>query len=135
LLAAILRWLLGKRYEVREEVPVGNKPLQLDFLLLLREDEEELGTDSLNMLAGLVDKLNEQTIVEFKSPADALRLGDLQTVLGYLLIYRGQNDPLFDPGKLTLVFVAPAVRACEFNGQTPCLIPENTGDYLVRRLD
>jgi hypothetical protein len=27
------------------------------------------------------------------------------------------------------------VRACEFNGQTPCLIPENTGDYLVRRLD
>jgi hypothetical protein len=27
------------------------------------------------------------------------------------------------------------LRACEFNGQTPCLIPENTGDYLVRRLD
>jgi prepilin-type N-terminal cleavage/methylation domain-containing protein len=29
----------------------------------------------------------------------------------------------------------PFLRACEFNGQTPCLIPENTGDYLVRRLD
>jgi calcineurin-like phosphoesterase family protein len=27
------------------------------------------------------------------------------------------------------------LRACEFNGQTPCLIPENTRDYLVRRLD
>jgi hypothetical protein len=37
LLAGFLRWQLGSHYELFEEVPVGKKPLQIDFLLLHAE--------------------------------------------------------------------------------------------------
>ncbi len=40
LLANMLRWQLGRHYEVQEEVPVGKKPLQIDLLLLHREQGE-----------------------------------------------------------------------------------------------
>src|SRR2546423_857547 len=33
LLAAFLRWQLGGHYRLEEEVPVGQKPLQIDVLL------------------------------------------------------------------------------------------------------
>ena len=36
----MLRWQLGSHYEVHEEVPVGKKPLQIDLLLLHREQGE-----------------------------------------------------------------------------------------------
>jgi hypothetical protein len=40
LLANVLRWQLGSHYHLEEEVPVGKKPLQIDILLLHKEQGE-----------------------------------------------------------------------------------------------
>jgi hypothetical protein len=106
LLAGFLRWQLASHYEVREEVPVGIKPMQIDFLLLLKE-QGELSEYAQKVLAGLVEYLNDFTLVEFKSPSDTLREGDFQTLLGYLWLYRAQNQALLDPRRLTVIVIAP----------------------------
>src|SRR5689334_11734297 len=80
LLANFLRWQLGGRYDVRDEVPVGQKPLQID-VLLLRKEQGELPEPARRVLAGLAERLNERTLVELKSPSDTLRAGDFQTFL------------------------------------------------------
>src|SRR5436305_10771792 len=72
LLANLLRWQLGSHYHLEEEVPVGLKPLQID-LLLLRKEQGDLPGGARQVLAGLVEHLGEQTLVEFKSPSDTLR--------------------------------------------------------------
>src|SRR5437763_3014514 len=65
LLAGFLRWLLGRSYQLHEEVPVGKKPLQID-ILLLRKAEGELPPEARRMLAGLAEHLNDFTLVELK---------------------------------------------------------------------
>jgi hypothetical protein len=106
LLANLLRWQLGSHYHLEEEVPIGKKPLQIDLLLLLKE-QGELPDSARRILAGLVEYLGERTLVEFKGPSDTLRAGDFQTVLAYALLYRAQNDPLLAPNKLHLLVIAP----------------------------
>jgi hypothetical protein len=106
LLANLLRWQLGSHYRLEEEVPVGQKPLQIDILLLQKE-QGELPQSARQMVAGLVECLGERTLVEFKSPSDTLRAGDFQTFLAYALLYRAQNQPLLDPSRLHLVVLAP----------------------------
>jgi hypothetical protein len=106
LLVSLLRWKLGRHYQVQEEVPLGQKPLQID-ILLLRKEQGDLPAHARAMLAGLVEHLGEETLVEFKSPSDTLRAGDLQTFLAYTLLYRALNKPLLQPSKLHLVVIAP----------------------------
>jgi hypothetical protein len=106
LLANLLRWQLGSHYHLEEEVPVGKKPLQID-LLLLRKEQGELPPGTRQILAGLAEYLGEYTLIEFKSPSDTLRAGDFQTFLAYALLYRAQNEPLLEPSKLHLIVVAP----------------------------
>jgi hypothetical protein len=106
LLASVLRWQLGSHYHLLEEVPVGRKPLQID-LLLLEKGQGDLPAYARQILAGLVERLGELTLIEFKSPSDALQAGDFQTFLAYALLYRAQNQPLLEPGKLHLLVVAP----------------------------
>jgi hypothetical protein len=106
LLAALLRWQLGSHYHLDEEVPVGQKPLQID-ILLLRKELGELPQSARQVLAGLVEYLGEFTLLEFKSPSDTLRAGDFQTFLAYALLYRAQNQPLLEPGRLHLLVLAP----------------------------
>jgi hypothetical protein len=106
LLASLLRWQLGSHYRLEEEVPVGQKPLQIDILLLRRE-QGELPTSARQILAGLVEYLGELTLLEFKSPSDTLRAGDFQTFLAYALLYRAQNQPLLEPSRLHLLVLAP----------------------------
>src|SRR5437763_14219144 len=74
LLANLLRWQLGSHYHLEEEVPVGQKPLQIDILLLLKE-QGELPPSARQILAGLVEYLGDLTLLEFKSPSDTLRAG------------------------------------------------------------
>src|SRR5437773_11256859 len=74
LLAGLLRWQLGSHYHLEEEVPVGQKPLQIDILLLHKE-QGELPAGARQVLAGLVERLSEFTLLEFKSPSDTLRAG------------------------------------------------------------
>src|ERR1700719_558191 len=66
LLATLLRWQLASHYHLEEEVPVGQKPLQIDILLLLKE-EGELPASARQILAGLVEYFGEFTLIEFKS--------------------------------------------------------------------
>src|SRR5947209_13285620 len=106
LLANLLRWQLGSHYHLEEEVPVGQKPLQIDILLLQKE-QGELPASARQVLAGLVEYLGELTLLEFKSPSDTLRAGDFQTFLAYTLLYRAQNRPLLEPGTLHLLVLAP----------------------------
>src|SRR5271166_2532689 len=106
LLAGLLRWQLGRHYQLQEEVPVGQKPLQID-VLLVRKVEGELPEEARRVLAGLAEYLNELTLLELKSPSDTLRAGDLQTFLAYALLYRAQNEPLLAPDSLHLLVLAP----------------------------
>jgi hypothetical protein len=106
LLASLLRWQLGSSYHLEEEVPVGQKPLQIDILLLQKE-QGDLPASARRVLAGLVEYLGPLTLLEFKSPSDTLRAGDFQTFLAYALLYRAQNQPLLDPAQLHLLVLAP----------------------------
>jgi len=106
LLASLLRWQLGDHYHLEEEVSVGQKPLQIDILLLHKE-QGELPASSRKILAGVVEYLGEFTLIEFKSPSETLRVGDFHTFLAYALLYRAQNDPLLEPTQLHLLVIAP----------------------------
>jgi hypothetical protein len=106
LLAALLRWQLGSHYHLEEEVPIGKKPLQIDILLLLK-DQGDLPASARKVLAGLAEYFGELTLLEFKSPSDTLRAGDFQTFVAYALLYRAQNQPLLEPSKLHLLVIAP----------------------------
>jgi hypothetical protein len=105
-LASTLRWQLGNHYHLEEEVPVGKKPLQID-ILLLRKEQGDLPPSVRQVLAGLVERLGELTLLEFKSPSDTLRSGDFRTFLAYAFLYLAQNHPLLEPSKLHLVVLAP----------------------------
>jgi hypothetical protein len=106
MLACLLRWQLGSHYQLQEEVPVGQKPLQLDILLVHKE-QGELPASARQILAGLVEHLGEYTLVELKSPSDTLRAGDFQTFLAYALLYRAQNQPLLEASQMHLLVLAP----------------------------
>src|ERR1043165_1902416 len=106
LLAGVLRWQLGSQYQLQEEVPIGQKPLQID-ILLLQQQQGPLSEHARHMLAGLVERLGEYTLIEFKSPSDTLSAGDWQTFLAYALLYRVKKEPLLDPSRLHLVVMAP----------------------------
>jgi hypothetical protein len=106
LLASILRWQLGEHYHLEEEVNVGQKPLQIDILLLHRE-QGELPESARQILAGLVERLGEYTLLEFKSPSDTLRAGNFQTFLAYAFLYRAQNLPLLELIRMHLLVLAP----------------------------
>jgi hypothetical protein len=133
LLASLLRWQLGSHYRLEEEVPVGQKPLQID--LLLQEEEGELPESTRRILAGLVEYLGESTLVEFKSPSDTLRAGDFQTFLAYALLYRAQNQPLLDPARLHLLVLAPRLtgpyrQELQTLGVTP--VPQEPGVWRLQ---
>ncbi len=104
LLAGFLRWQLGSHYDVREEVPVGKKPLQIDFLLL-HETQGELSDHARTLLAGLTEYLNEYTLVELKSPSDTLRARDFRTLLAYALLYCSQQQETIEPARMTLIVI------------------------------
>jgi hypothetical protein len=110
LLAGFLRWQLGSHYQIQEEVPVGQKPLQID-VLLLRKQDGELSEQARRVLAGLAEYLNEFTLLELKSPSDTLRAGDFQTLLAYTLLYRAQNEPLLALERMNLLVLAPRLTA------------------------
>ncbi len=108
LFANILGWQLADFYRLEEEVSVGKKPLQID-ILLVQKKEGELPAHSRLMLAGLVERLGELTLIEFKSPTDDLKAGDLQTFLAYALLYRSQHDPFLEPSQLHMLVIAPRI--------------------------
>jgi hypothetical protein len=108
LTGSCLRWQLGSHYELLEEVPVGKKPLQIDFLLL-HKVQGDLSDHARKVIAGLAEYLNEYTLVELKSPSDTLRAGDFRTLIAYALLYCAQQQPHLDPVRMTLIVIAPGL--------------------------
>ena len=106
--ANILSWQLADYYRLEEEVSVGKKPPQIDILLVQKKDGELLA-HSRAMLAGLVERLGELTLIEFKSPTDDVKAGDLQTFLAYALLYRSQHEPFLEPSRLHMLVIVPRI--------------------------
>jgi hypothetical protein len=68
LLVNLLRWQLGSHYRLEAEVLVGQKPLQIDILLLQLEKEQgELSAHARAMLSGLIERLGRLTLIELKA--------------------------------------------------------------------
>jgi hypothetical protein len=100
----------GSHHDVREEVPVGKKPLQIDFLLL-HKTQGELSDHARTLVAGLAEYLNEYTLVELKSPSDTLRGGDFRTLLAYALLYCSQQQETLELARMTLIVIAPRLTS------------------------
>ncbi|MBW3600766.1 MAG: hypothetical protein KY475_26310 [Planctomycetes bacterium] len=109
MLVATLQWALQDSYEVRDEVSVGRMPLRIDILILRRLGE--LPEIAKQELGPLVQILNEYTAVEFKSPSDAIEIGDLDQLLGCVHLFRSQQRPPLERGKLSLAILAPAISS------------------------
>ena len=63
---------MATAYTVRDEVLVGKLPLRLD-ILLIRRAAGRLSEAGRRDLAALLPLLNRFTLIEFKSPTDALQ--------------------------------------------------------------
>jgi hypothetical protein len=94
------------------------------FVTFTRDAREKIGRSGIAEFGGLVDGRAS----EFAEGGEGAR----ESVD---MIASSDGQGIWRQGGLLSGDLDRALRACEFNGQTPCLIPENTGDYLVRRLD
>ena len=71
LLVRLLKYALSPAFEVRDEVSVGTLPLRADIVLLRREPAE-ISELARTHLSTMVERLNQWTLIEFKSPMDSL---------------------------------------------------------------
>ncbi len=108
LLARMLKWALSDAYEIEEEVLVGQMPLRLDVVLLRRRGGE-LPEAAVHDLPSLTALLNRLTLLEFKSPTDVLKAGDLDQFFALAHLYRAQERQVPLRGDMTLVILAPQI--------------------------
>jgi hypothetical protein len=105
----LLDWALRGAYEVRDEVPVGRLPPQVDILILRRFGEpSEIARRELEVLLRI---LNEVTLLEFKGPTDALGPGDFAYFLGCVCLFHSQQHPGLPRGTITMAIIAPSLTA------------------------
>ncbi|MGH7201733.1 MAG: hypothetical protein ACREJB_14085 [Planctomycetaceae bacterium] len=109
LLVRLLEWLLRDAYEVRDEVSVGTVPLRADIVLIRRE-EGELSADARRELHALVERLNRWSLIEFKSPVDALEGGDLDQLFGVAHLFCAQQSEPIASRDLSLIVLAPSLN-------------------------
>lgn len=109
LLVRLLTHLMGKAYEVQDEVLVGRMPLRVDILLIRRE-QGQLSAAAERDLGALVPLLNRFTLVEFKGPTDALERGDLAQLIGCAFLWHSQQAGAIPPHEVTLVVLAPRLN-------------------------
>ncbi|HJA43582.1 MAG TPA: 3-isopropylmalate dehydrogenase [Candidatus Dorea stercoravium] len=101
--AAVLRIELEKelgRLEIKDEVQLTKKPLQMDVLLIKKGGEEPVEKN----IGRIFRRYN---IIEYKSPGDSLSVNDFYKVYGYACIYQSDTDRVMEirPQELTLTFV------------------------------
>jgi hypothetical protein len=91
-LFAILLRKRGPRWiEVRDEVPLSDEPLRLDYLLLRRVPEIP-ADDPGQTLRGLWSRLPPTAIAELKTIGRPYRARNLDRLLGYLHLYFSAED-------------------------------------------
>jgi hypothetical protein len=85
LLARLLTQRAPSSFRVLSEVPLGNHPPRADLLLLRRDGVSS--DDDAKVLLGLWGRIRRFALLEYKSPANPLRSGDVAKLLGYLCFY------------------------------------------------
>lgn len=106
--AAVLRIELEKelgRLEIKDEVQLTKKPLQMDVLLIKKGGEEPVEKN----IGRIFRRYN---IIEYKSPGDSLSVNDFYKVYGYACIYQSDTDRVMEirPQELTLTLCAAVSR-------------------------
>jgi hypothetical protein len=104
LFAALLLERRSPDFDVLADVPLSVEPQRAD-LLLLRKHRSGGRTAPGSVLRALWPKLRAHTIVEFKSAARPLRIGDLIRLLGYAAQYHARHARRIGRGELGLVLV------------------------------
>jgi hypothetical protein len=97
-------------FDVHDELSVGTLPLRAD-LVLMRRGQAEIPELARRWLPSLVERLNHWTLIEFKSPVDALERGDLERLLAVALLFSAQQPEPVVPADLSLVILAPSLTA------------------------
>lgn len=130
--AAVLRIELEKelgRLEIKDEVQLTKKPLQMDVLLIKKGGEEPVEKN----IGRIFRRYN---IIEYKSPGDSLSVNDFYKVYGYACIYQSDTDRVMEirPQELTLTFVCSRFprKLLEHLEKVPRLSKEN--NYWLQHL-
>ena len=110
ILVALLEWALRDSCEVRDEVSVGRMPLRLD-IVLVRRLESPIPEAAFQSLSAISRRLNAYTLIEFKSPTDALEYGDWNKLAGCAHLFLAQLGRTLRAADLTLMVVAPRLTA------------------------
>jgi hypothetical protein len=95
-------------FEVREEVPLSEEALRMDYLLLRKLPASAADTEA-QTLRRLWALLPQLSIVEYKSPGRTYRTGNLDRLLGYVHTYYAGDDTRPNKrGDLCAVLVVPS---------------------------
>ena len=100
ILVALLEWALRDSCEVRDEVSVGRMPLRLD-IVLVRRLESPIPEAAFQSLSAISRRLNAYTLIEFKSPTDALEYGDWNKLAGCAHLFLAQSGRTLRAADLT----------------------------------
>lgn len=96
-------------FQVISEEEVGQLPMLIDIIILLRDPAKPLPDWTFNAAPSLFGRLNDVTIIEFKGPTDALQDGDFALSLARALTWTAQQNKKRSASKVTFIFVAPKI--------------------------
>jgi len=133
LLVRMLEWLLRDSCEVQDEVMVGRMPLRLDILLIRRLDIR-LPEAALRDLSAICRRLNNYTLIEFKSPTDSLERGDWNKLLGCAHLFVAQSESGIRSADMTLMILAPRLTQGFLEELRQCnarIVEEETGIHRI----
>jgi len=133
LLVRMLEWLLRDSCEVQDEVMVGRMPLRLDILLIRRLDIR-LPEAALRDLSAICRRLNNYTLIEFKSPTDSLGRGDWNKLLGCAHLFVAQSESGIRSADMTLMILAPRLTQGFLEELRQCnarIVEEETGIHRI----
>lgn len=133
LFARLLEWSLSDSCEVRDEVSVGRMPLRLDYVLI-RLLGTALPETAFRNLPAISRRLNVFTLIELKSPVDALERGDWNKFMACAHLFVAQAQEPIDAKDLTLIFLAPAMTQSfrgELESGRQSIVEEESGIHRV----
>lgn len=89
-----------KYLEMYEEYQLSRKPLQIDILILKKNDK-------VTIKKSIGKIFRTYNIIEYKSPNDSLSINDFYKVYGYTCFYQSNTDKVMEinPDELTITFV------------------------------
>ncbi|HUG92302.1 MAG TPA: hypothetical protein VML55_15795 [Planctomycetaceae bacterium] len=101
IVGCLLESSLPPAFESRDEMSIGTLPLRADFVLVRRQPGE-VPERARRWWPALTERLNRWTILEFKSPVDALERGDLDRLVAISLLFCAQQPEPVDLADVSL---------------------------------